>query len=168
MAQNDAWIVEFESRRPNEWRVVNDGVMGGLSQSRMRITPDDTGVFEGHVSLENNGGFAMVRLPLDRLDLSRYAAIAVRVKGDGHRYRLRLRTDQSFDGVAYQASFETRDDEWQVIELPLSGFEPTFRGRRVADAPPLDAGRIYQLGFMIADQQEGVFRLEVDWVRARE
>jgi hypothetical protein len=36
------------------------------------------------------------------------------------------------------------------------------------DAPPLDISKIRQIGFMIADKQEGGFRLEIAWVRARE
>ena len=39
---------------------VNDGVMGGISQSK--LSQDKLGMlFEGHVSLENNGGFASMR-----------------------------------------------------------------------------------------------------------
>ena len=43
-------------------RIVNDGVMGGVSQSSLR--PDPEGMFfEGVVSLANNGGFASMRFP---------------------------------------------------------------------------------------------------------
>ena len=39
------------------FRLINDGVMGGESSSRLRSTPSAM-VFEGEVSLANNGGFA--------------------------------------------------------------------------------------------------------------
>jgi len=43
--------------------IVNDGVMGGVSQSGLRHDPQGM-IFEGQVSLENNGGFASMRSPL--------------------------------------------------------------------------------------------------------
>ncbi|HEX5697569.1 MAG TPA: CIA30 family protein, partial [Rhodoferax sp.] len=43
------------------WQAINDGVMGGVSVSRMRFDSAGFAVFEGEVSLENNGGFASVR-----------------------------------------------------------------------------------------------------------
>ena len=43
------------------WYSVSDTVMGGVSHGRLRGTESGTALFEGHLSLENNGGFAMVR-----------------------------------------------------------------------------------------------------------
>jgi hypothetical protein len=49
-----------------KWQALNDGVMGGISDGRFRITPDKTLEFFGTLSLENNGGFASVRTtPMD-------------------------------------------------------------------------------------------------------
>jgi len=39
---------------------VNDGVMGGVSDGRFRVTERQTLEFYGTLSLENNGGFASV------------------------------------------------------------------------------------------------------------
>ena len=39
------------------WQVVNDGVMGGRSQGSKMLT-ENSMVFWGEVSLENNGGFS--------------------------------------------------------------------------------------------------------------
>ncbi|MBM4058506.1 MAG: hypothetical protein FJ275_09770, partial [Planctomycetes bacterium] len=43
-----------------QWQAVNDGVMGGVSDGRFRITDEGTLQFFGTLSLENNGGFASV------------------------------------------------------------------------------------------------------------
>jgi hypothetical protein len=166
MDSNQMLVADFGDSNSGLWRAINDGVMGGLSQSGMSVTESGIGVFAGHVSLENNGGFASVRTSLGDTDLSAFSGLALRVKGDGRRYRLRLRTDNRFDGVAYQATFETSREGWQVVELPFDAFLPTYRGRTLRDVPPLNTAAIYQLGFMIADKQEGRFRLEIDWVRA--
>ena len=97
-----------------------------------------------------------MRMSLDEADLSEYDGLAVRVLGDGKRYRLRLRSEDRSDAVAYQATFDTAGDVWQVVEIPFASFLPTFRGRTPRDAPPLDISKIRQIGFMIADKQEGL------------
>lgn len=160
-------VVDFARLKSDSWRAVNDGVMGGLSQSRLQGTDEGTAVFAGVVSLENNGGFASVRTSLGDVDLSAYDGLIVRVLGDGKRYRLRLRTDDRFDGIAYQATFDTAGEDWQVVQLPFDSFLPTYRGRVLPDAPPLDTAKIRQVAFMIADKQEGPFRLEIAWVKTR-
>jgi hypothetical protein len=155
-------IIDFSAGGDRgSWRVINDGVMGGLSQSEFLSDGDSAGVFRGGVSLENNGGFASVRTVPGDYGLGEFDGISLRVIGDGKLYSFRLRTDDRFDGVAWQSIFETRADTWVTVNLPFSEFEATWRGRRVPDAPALEPGRIRQLGFLIADKQAGTFRLEV-------
>jgi len=143
------------------WSAIDDRVMGGVSLSRLRHDAAGHAVFEGQVSLERNGGFASVRSLPQNLGLTGAVDCVVEVRGDGNRFKLNLRTDAAFDGVNYQASFAPDAGRWSVIRLPLSGFRASFRGRDVPGAPPLDAGRIQQLGFMIADRQAGAFALAV-------
>jgi monofunctional biosynthetic peptidoglycan transglycosylase len=159
-------IVQFDESATSRWTVVNDDVMGGRSTSEMDVTSEATGLFTGFVSLENNGGFASTRADLGPLDLSAFRGVRVRVRGDGRRYQFRLRTDDSSDGVAYRALFDTRPGEWLEVELPFRAFEPSFRGRRPPGVGPLDPARVRQLGFLIADRKEGPFRLEVAWIKA--
>jgi NADH dehydrogenase [ubiquinone] 1 alpha subcomplex assembly factor 1 len=161
-------IADFAEPGANPWTIVNDEVMGGRSTSKMALSDTGTALFEGFVSLENNGGFASTRVLLPPLDLSGYAGVRLRVRGDGRRYQLRFRTDTAFDGVAYRAEFDTAPDTWIELRLPFANFQPSFRGSIPPDAEPLDLSRIRQLGFLIADQREGPFRLEIAWVKAYE
>ena len=39
------------------WQVIDDGVMGGRSKGNFAINEEGNAVFEGTVSLDNNGGF---------------------------------------------------------------------------------------------------------------
>ena len=158
-------LIDFEDPDARAWTVVNDGVMGGMSRSSIRVTPDRTGLFSGTLSLENSGGFASVRTGLPRRDLSAREGLEVRVRGDGRAYQLRLRMDDRFDGIAYRAGFETRAGVWTTIRMPFAAFEPVFRGRIVRDAAPLDPGRLRSLGFLLADKTAGDFRLEIGEVR---
>lgn len=150
------------------WRVVNDGVMGGVSSGRM-IKAGGALRFEGELSLDNNGGFASVRRSVDQ-DLSGATSVRIQVRGDGRTYQFRLRHDGRFDGISWRAEFTTSGD-WQTLELPLDQFIPVFRGRRVADAGPVEPASIRQVGFLLADKQPGPFALEnrsIEFVTTRD
>jgi NADH dehydrogenase [ubiquinone] 1 alpha subcomplex assembly factor 1 len=162
-ADNSSMLVElfgFENAASvGDWTSIDDGVMGGLSRSRLRHDGAGHAVFEGVVSLENNGGFASVRARPRAVGIPGGVAFVVDVLGDGRRYKLNLRTDNAFDGVNYQAGFAPAASAWTRVRLPLAAFRPTFRGRDVPAAPPLDPARVQQIGLMIADAQAGPFAL---------
>jgi monofunctional biosynthetic peptidoglycan transglycosylase len=160
-------LFRFDKDGPTgQWILVNDTVMGGVSESGLVATGDGTALFSGTVSLENNGGFASVRTVPQLTPLGDYSGIELRVRGAGNRYQLRLRTDGNFDGVAYRGTFESVSEEWRSVRLPFSEFEPTFRGRTLTDYPQLDADRITTFGLMITDKQAGRFDLEIAWIKA--
>ncbi len=162
MEMREQVVIDFSAGgERGEWRVINDGVMGGLSRSEFLDDGGGEGVFRGTVSLENNGGFASVRTVPTDFGLEGLDGVLLRVRGDGQRYSFRLRTDDRFDGISWQSPFETRAGEWVTVRLPFSAFQPTWRGRLVPDTPPLDPGQVRQLGFLIADKQDGPFRIDV-------
>lgn len=167
MNKSEILIFNFEKADEVEnWRVVNDGVMGGLSQSKIINSSFGTAIFKGTVSLENYGGFASTRTIPISYDLGGYNGIRLRVKGDGKKYQFRLRTDDSFDGVSYRYEFTTEADTWIIIEIPFHGCKPVFRGRILNDVEPIIPEEIKQIGFMISDKQAGEFQIEVDWIKA--
>ena len=157
-------IVDF-GPESGVWRNIDDVVMGGVSSSGMRIE-GDVAVFSGTLYLENNGGFASVRSDALEVNLEGHLGIRLRVKGDGKTYQFRIRTNAAFDGPSYQMTFETEHDVWTEVDLPFSEFVAAFRGRELPNHPPIDAGEITTVGFLIADKQEGDFRLEIDWIKA--
>jgi monofunctional biosynthetic peptidoglycan transglycosylase len=163
--ENEILLEDFEPGDHLSWRTINDGVMGGLSQSQMTITSEGFGQFTGQVSLENNGGFASTRALIGNIDLSGTEKIMLRVKGDGKRYSFRIRTDQYFDGLSYAADFDTVEDEWLTVEFDYADFVPTFRGRKMR-APQLTGSDIRQIGFLISDKQQGPFEIFIDWIKA--
>jgi hypothetical protein len=148
------------------WTAVDDRVMGGLSASRIEMIPEGL-AFSGVVSLEQNGGFASIRAQPREYDLAGATAFILRVQGDGQTYKFGIRTDDALDGVQYQARFSTQAGEWLDVMLPITDFQPTFRGREVVDAPALDPARIRSFGFLIADRQAGPFRLVIESIQAR-
>ena len=161
--------VLFDFRQPEEteqWQPIDDRVMGGVSQSTFEPSENNTAIFAGSVSLENNGGFASVRMEADTFDLNRYSGIILRVKSDGKDYHLNLKTDSNFSGVYFQAVFSPPADEWSTVKLPFSAFRAKIRGRYVDDQYELKPADIRSFGFMISDKQKGSFQLQIDTIAA--
>lgn len=148
-----------------KWQTVNDGVMGGISTSRFMVNANGTATFSGILSPENNGGFASVRALISEVISPHFEYVLIRVKGDGKQYSLRFRTNQNFDGVAYQVKFKTKTDKWEEIQIPFRDFNATFRGRKVSNQPRLTPQKIEQIGLLISDKQFGSFILEIDWIK---
>ena len=161
----ETMIEDFNSTNHLNWKVINDEVMGGISESNFQIQNDQTALFSGRVSLQNNGGFASARASLHESISGDFEKIIIRVKGDGKTYSLRIRTDQNFDGVAYACSFSTKKDEWTEHEFSPAEFVPTFRGRILSNVPPLNDLNISHIGFLISEKQSGSFGLIIDWIK---
>jgi len=144
---------------PTAWRIVNDGVMGGMSNSRVSRAGDALR-FAGEISLQNNGGFASIRRPFEAAARGDDAkGFALRVRGDGNRYRLRLYTRDaagSENGYSHYAVFDTRAGEVTAVQLRWPQFAASFRGRAV-DAPPIRLAEVIGVGVMITkdDHRDG-------------
>ena len=113
-----------------EWRVVTDGVMGGVSRAAM-LEDQSQGRsclrLRGQVSLENNGGFVQISRDLADIaggDFSGYHGLELEVAGNGETYNLHLKTaDLWFPWQSFRASFDA-SPEWRTIRIPFERFEP--------------------------------------------
>jgi hypothetical protein len=134
-----------------QWGALDDVVMGGVSESRLQLI-EGGALFTGQVSTANSGGFASVRTrnfsPL--LNLSGYAGLALRVRGDGQRYKFFVRTDSGWDSIAYALGFDTVASTWSTVILPFTEMIPIFRAKTVVDAPALDPSRITSFQLMLS------------------
>jgi hypothetical protein len=155
-------VFTIEPDEAVKWVGVNDVVMGGVSSGAVMREPDGAIVFAGNVSFERSGGFASARRPFAGEAFPDVDAFRLRLAGDGKRYKLAAYTDSGQSGFAYQCGFPTRRGESALLLLPLASFEARLRGRPLAEAPPCDARMIRAIGFVIADRQEGPFRLRVE------
>ena len=135
--------------------IVNDGVMGGVSQSSLRQDVDGM-FFEGQVSLENNGGFASMRSSAKFPQETQL--IELLAKGDGKRYKLVLRTELA-PRVTYVADF-IAEPTWKTYRFNLSQFKSTFRGRDI-NAPTLSFSDVIEFGILISNSQEGSFVIQL-------
>lgn len=143
----------------NNWYIINDVVMGGKSTSSFSINDKGFAVFEGNVSLENNGGFSSVRYNFKRKSISGLSKIVLKVKGDGKNYQFRIKSN-SDDYYSYVATFTTNGN-WQEIEIPLNNMYPSFRGRKL-NMPNFSEEYIEEVAFLIGNKKEEKFRLLID------
>ena len=147
----------------DNWEIVNDGVMGGISQSNIYLNEVNNIIFAGNVSLKNNGGFASIRRGFNGNQLNDTSKFLLRVKGDGNIYKFRLTMNGSY--ANYSADFKTTKDQWMDIEIPVENFKPYYFGRSIR-APKLKIHKVNSMGILISDKQEGNFSLEIEYIKA--
>lgn len=145
----------------DQWQSVDDLVMGGKSRSRLSLGATGGIVFAGTLCNDEGSGFASIRSNTHHFDLSQYAGLMLRLKGDGRRYKVSLRCAADFDGISYQVTFPTSNATVQTIPFSWDVFIPSYHGRVLASAPALDPAEIRSLGFIVADGQAGSFQLEI-------
>ncbi len=167
------WIVFFlvtmahawtEPAETKSWMVVNDTVMGGVSEAEVTPHPDGGVTFSGELSLENNGGFTSMRTGDIRQDWSDVTALQLEVVGDGRSYIASVRTPaRSMRRIYYRQEFETEAGKATTVTLPLADFQAYTFGRRRPSAPTLAQvrSRVGSVGVMLADKQPGPFSLRI-------
>lgn len=146
------------------WSIVNDDVMGGVSTSTLSVSDDNNLIFNGYLSLKNNGGFASSRLNFPEETLKDIKSLKIKFKGDGNNYKLRL--TQNNRRASYSSDFKSLDDKWMEVNINIEDFKPYWRGYSYDDYPSLDLNKINSLGLHISDKQEGLFKLEIKYIKA--
>ncbi len=147
------------------WQVVDDRVMGGLSQGAISLNEDGNAVYNGHVTTRNNGGFSSLRCRFEAKDVSKYSKFRLKVKGDGKRYQFRVKSGE-IDRHSYIHYFETTG-ELQEIEINFADMYPTFRGREL-DMANFSGEQIVEMAFLIGNKKEQDFVLEIDEISVLE
>jgi hypothetical protein len=155
-------IFDFsENSDISEWKVVNDGVMGGHSNGNFYVNETGNGVFEGGISLENNGGFSSVHYAFDQIKIKEYATFKLHIKGDGKPYQFRAKRSTS-DKHSYIATFETTG-EWQTVVIKIKDMIPQYRGEQLP-MTNYPGDQLEQVTFLLGNKKEEQFSLEIDTI----
>jgi len=121
-------LEDFSGVPQDRWEYIADTVMGGVSKGQVRFeTVHAKGVLKltGTVSTENRGGFIQARLPLQNSLPETTQGLWLKVKGNNQKYFVHIRTSGTvLPWQYYQAGFEATD-QWQVVRLPWSAFNPS-------------------------------------------
>jgi NADH dehydrogenase [ubiquinone] 1 alpha subcomplex assembly factor 1 len=148
------------------WSIVNDGVMGGLSQSQA-VLESDAVLFSGTVSLKNNGGFVSLRSAMGNYDLSGYTQCEIRFKSDTDRmFELLIEQETAFYLPKFRAKFGAKTADWKTHTFPLNQMEISRMGNALQKGiNPQTLAGIQRIGIILADKQEGNFKLWIDYVK---
>ncbi len=166
MTKKPITIVHFNAEDEKEdklknWQIVGDTIMGGKSNGTFKINEPGNAVFQGEVSIENNGGFSLVRHRFAQINVMRSQKILLKIKGDGKQYQLRLKAKYT-DKYSYVTNFSTSGG-WETIELLLSTMQPKYRGQQL-DIPNFDSEYISEIGFLIGNKKAEKFKLKITGV----
>ena len=145
----------------SDWYIVNDAMMGGRSDSGIFLNGENCAVFKGYISLKNNGGFAMVKHVFNPIEIDSHSKIVMKIKGDGKRYQVRLKSQVS--QAHSHINYFTTTGDWQVIEIPLKYFYASFRGKRL-NYPNFNADQLSEVAFLIGNKKAEEFQLKIKWI----
>ena len=148
-----------QSSKINDWKIVNDDVMGGISRASFDLNTEGDAEFKGTVSTANNGGFASVRYRFKAKDITKKKMITIRLRGDSKRYQFRIKS-KATDYYSYITTFSTIGD-WETIHVNLKDLYPSFRGNKL-NKENFNGSSIEEISFLIANQKDENFKLIID------
>lgn len=154
-----------KAKSGSEWSIVNDGVMGGLSRGKVDFSNNSL-IFSGEVSLENNGGFTSFRSPYRRFNLESFQYIEVRYRSEGLNCAFQLNQNQRFWRPNHKLSLPTTDNEWTTVKVALSELNEYQMGQKTGYKMSNTALRnTIRLGLITDSKSAGSFTIEIDYIK---
>ena len=112
-----------------DWRPLNDTIMGGNSSSDAFYSRGRDMLNWAGDLVSQGGGFCGIRSSevselVGKVNAEEYDGIRLKVLGDGQRYKISVRTKEQLDlpEASFQASFDTKEDEWIDVNLRWEDF----------------------------------------------
>lgn len=165
LTMNSIILFDFNTKSNiDNWRVVDDSVMGGISSSKFFIDALGNGVFEGSISLENNGGFCSVQYYPKPVSLKEKKVFSIRLKGDGKKYQFRVKSKRN-NYYSYIYEFQTTT-AWETIEIPIAALHASFRGRTI-DIPNYNGEDLEEIAFIVGNKKNENFQLMIDKIEVK-
>ena len=141
--------------RDFDWSRVNDTVMGGRSSSSLDWQRDDTLLWRGRLSLENNGGFVSIRSDAGWSDWSGYDGIEVVLEAKGREVEITMqRRDVRVRAGGYYAAVPTNAQGETRVFIPFEAFQLAASASQYGAPPQGGLGSAGGMGMMIADKQK--------------
>jgi NADH dehydrogenase [ubiquinone] 1 alpha subcomplex assembly factor 1 len=163
------------------FQVTTDRVLGGQTScalTQKRYATFSSALFSGVVDpcgedasaeMRRHGGFASFRtLPGERVrDVSAFRAFELRVKTDGRAYVANFKCAAHGPENLWQSVVVTpRPGAWTTLAIPFRDLRLTRRGRMEALQLDFQAEAMSGFGILLADNEEGPFRFEMQYLRA--
>ena len=157
-------LYSFTEQGKGQWRVQDDVVMGGRSDSQLKMTEENQARFFGQVSLENNGGFCSIHQTVEDdpyVIPDQSSAFVLRVKGDGKSYKFRVRTPNGRHAYGY--TFSTKSDDWETVTVPFRKMEAEYHGEPV-DVPNYAGENVVEMQLLIGNKKEETFEILIETI----
>jgi len=156
-------IYSFTKQGKGKWRVQDDVVMGGRSDSQLKITEKNYAHFSGRVSLENNGGFCSIHQTVEKNPYNipdNSKVFLLHINGDGKDYNFRVRTPNGRH--SYGFTFSTKEDgNWETISIPFNMMEATYHGEPV-EVPNYAGENVVEMQLLIGNKKEESFEILIE------
>jgi hypothetical protein len=150
---DDRSTADFHSTSGEQWLLVTDSVMGGVSDGQLSLDIIKNRPclrMTGDVKLENNGGFIQTVLNLSEDSLQNimaYTGLMIEVYGNDNEYNIHLRTrDILLPWQSYRVTF-TASSTWKTLYIPFAEFEP-YRIKKA-----LNIKKLKRIGFVAIGQE---------------
>ena len=164
-ASSSMLLFDFDKNSDlSNWKVVDDEVMGGRSSGNFSLNEEGQAIFEGEVSLANNGGFSSVDYNFEKKQTSVYFKAVLRRKEDGKKYHFRVNADAN-EYYSYAAEFNTSGN-WEEIEISFEDMYPNYRGRNLGK-PNFDGKSMNQITFLTGNNKEQDFKILIDKIELK-
>ena len=159
---------DFGADGHDDWFALNDDVMGGVSVGEVLMT-DETLIFEGAVSTNNNGGFVSLRSPTETYDFSDFTQVEISYRAEGHDFKMIMPDRQAW----YMPKFEhevivpssgwttTTVDLYDFVQTTMTGYGDAETGVEMSEAY---LSEVIRLEFINSEFESGAFRLELDYI----
>ena len=165
-ATGNEYRIDFGKNKAGDagWYIINDGVMGGRSVGEGELKEESV-LFKGVISLENNGGFASMRSPFGRVDLSKYEQLTIRYRATGEPCKIMLESSRQFWQPYFAQRLEPTESEWQTVQFDLNTLNQYRLARPTGRTTTKDALKdIIRVGIMTDSKNASAFEIEVDYI----
>jgi hypothetical protein len=131
-----------------KWGPLDDVVMGGRSKSNIEPGILFDGNWTGYATTDGGGGFAGIRTKSIKpiIDASSCEGIEIKVTGNGQRFKLILRCDEEWNGIAWSSSFDTINKKSIKIRFPFNKLRPTKLAKTLSNKT-FDSSRLTGIQF---------------------
>ena len=153
------------NEKNQEWVLLSDNVMGGITTSDVEYTKDAV-VLTGNISLANYGGFSSIKTKFKSVDLSNFNGIKIRYKAANQTFVFTLEDSKYWTEPYYKNAISSnKNDTWEEAIIYFKDFKEMIIGQPTGNKMPLESlNKIVRLGIMTAEKKEGPFSLEVDYI----
>ena len=157
--KNDNMIFNFNSDNSlKNWNIVDDDVMGGVSSSNIVVNKNGMGLFSGHVSTKNNGGFIQVRSSKE-ISSNNFSGIKLKVRGNPSSYYVHVRTNPLLFPWQYYSGEFSVDNNWSYVEIYFKDFKKS----NFYQSSSFSSSEINSIGFVAFGKD---FEAKLDIVKA--